>query len=106
LNHSLEGGNKTLRELQLNEFMARGEDLVVYPVFSPTCEICEFWQGKILSISGTTKGYPSVAEAEVDGFNHPNCRHNGTATIYIPEIFGEPDADGRVQHAGREVEQK
>ena len=42
---------------------------------SPPPDPCWRWYGKIVSISGKTKGYPSVAEARDDGMFHPNCIH-------------------------------
>lgn len=38
-------------------------------------DVCGEWEGEILSISGETPGYKTVAEAEADGLFHPNCRH-------------------------------
>jgi len=43
---------------------------------------CLPWEGKILSVSGTSKKYPSLAEAEATGLHHPNCIH--TESVYIP----------------------
>jgi len=84
---------------KMNEFVEHGEDLVVVADFSPTCPQCKPWGGKILSISGATKEYngraiPSYAESEEAGLWHPQCRHS--YSLYIPEVWGEPDEDGRV----------
>jgi hypothetical protein len=43
---------------------------------------CIKWEGEILSLTGATKGYPTMAEAEADGLHHPNCIH--TESVYIP----------------------
>ena len=34
---------------------------------------CSRWAGKILSMTGKTKGYPTYADALADGMFHPNC---------------------------------
>lgn len=40
------------------------------------CPICEAWQGVVVSISGTTSGYPALSEAESAGVFHPRCMHD------------------------------
>ena len=58
----------------------------------------------VLSLSGTSAGHGTMAEAEAAGLYHPNCRHS--ESIYFPEIWGEPNEEGRVKHAtktGREA---
>lgn len=52
-----------------------GGDLVRVSEHSDTCPKCEPWQGKILSLSGSTKGYPTLDEAISAGLFHPNCSH-------------------------------
>jgi hypothetical protein len=66
------------------EFLAHGEDLVIVSEHYPTCEKCVMWGGKILSLTGSTPGYPTLAEAEAEGLFHPRCRH--TASLYTPEM--------------------
>lgn len=37
---------------------------------------CAKWEGKVISITGSTEGYPSFADTYVSGdIWHPNCRH-------------------------------
>ncbi|MDR2528334.1 MAG: phage minor capsid protein [Synergistaceae bacterium] len=81
---------------KMNEFLEYGEDLVVVSDFSPTCPLCAPWGGAVLSISGATKEYPAVSEAEEAGLFHPRCLHS--FALYSPEVWGKPDADGRVSH--------
>jgi hypothetical protein len=45
------------------------------------CELCQPWQGKILSITGKTKGYPTLEEAKAAGLFHPRCRHAYSLSI-------------------------
>lgn len=44
-------------------------------------DVCGSWEGKILSLTGATPGYDTVADAEADGLFHPNCRHAINALI-------------------------
>lgn len=69
---------------QFNEFAAYGEDLVEVSSHPLSCPKCEPFQGRILSISGNTPGYTSVAAAKAAGLWHPNCRHS--AALYVPGI--------------------
>jgi hypothetical protein len=52
-----------------------GHDLIKVSTHSGTCEKCAPWQGKILSLSGRSKEYPSLQEAKDAGLFHPRCRH-------------------------------
>jgi len=36
---------------------------------------CDDWAGKIISMTGATKGYPTYADAIAAGVFHPNCVH-------------------------------
>lgn len=52
-----------------------GHDLVKIIDHDRECPLCRPWEGKVLSITGKTKGYPTVATAESAGYGHPNCSH-------------------------------
>jgi len=58
----------------VNRLIENGYDLVQVSAHGAT-DVCESWEGKILSATGQTKGYPTVADAESDGLFHPNCKH-------------------------------
>jgi len=58
-----------------NRLVEQGHDLVKVSTHRGACELCQPWQGKILSITGKTKGYPTLEEAKAAGLFHPNCRH-------------------------------
>jgi hypothetical protein len=60
-----------------------GRDLVVVSSHGG-CPICRPWEGRILSISGVSKQYPSLADAQSAGLFHPNCSHSITG--YIPGL--------------------
>lgn len=66
-----------------NRLRERGHDLVQVSDHGGACEKCAPWEGEILSISGESSEYPSVAEAEADGLFHPNCVH-----VLVPWIPG------------------
>lgn len=59
----------------INRMVEYDYDLVQVSDHAGECQMCSPWEGRILSISGKTKGYPTVAEAESVGLFHPNCRH-------------------------------
>lgn len=62
-------------EAKGREFLDHGEDLVIISSHPGTCEKCAPWEHKVLSLSGHTKGYPTLGEAETAGLFHPRCRH-------------------------------
>jgi len=64
-------------------------DLVKMSSHSTSCPICAMYQGRVYSITGKTKGYPSLSVINNGnvvqyGTVHPNCRHR--FTIYIKEF--------------------
>jgi hypothetical protein len=60
----------------LDRFQSFGMDLVIVSDAPAECSLCRPWEGKVLSITGRTPGYPTMAEARAAGLWHPNCRHN------------------------------
>lgn len=58
---------------------ANGFDLVIVSDAPRECERCRPWEGKVLSITGKTPGYPTVAEARDAGLFHCTCRHTESA---------------------------
>lgn len=68
--------------------MERGHDLVQISTHSNPSPMCQPWSGKIVSISGTSKDYPSLQEALFKGKYQKGggifwrwCRHS--LTVYI-----------------------
>ncbi len=59
----------------LDRFQAAGRDLVIVSDAPQECPACRPWEGRVLSISGQTQGYPTVGEATSSGLFHANCRH-------------------------------
>ena len=69
----------TSREVQNtaveNRMAELGEDLVKISTHSGACPLCQPWEGKVLSLSGKTGGYPTLDEAKAAGLFHPRCVH-------------------------------
>ena len=60
----------------VNQILHRGGDLAYITEYSGCrCEICQEWEGKIVSISGKDERYPSLEDAYAEGMFHPNCKH-------------------------------
>ncbi|MDE6142034.1 MAG: phage minor capsid protein [Bacilli bacterium] len=81
-----------------------GNDLVrVYHIgISPECPLCAPFTGKVLSISGNTRGYMSVNEASQSGhlFSY-NCDHDVMALELAPEI---KEGDNKIALTDKNVE--
>lgn len=59
---------------------ATGSDLVrVSSGGDPDCRLCFPWEGRILSLTGKTEGFPTYEEAREAGLFHPNCVHTPEA---------------------------
>lgn len=58
-----------------NKMVQYGYDLVQVTASGSDHPACRKWEGKILSVSGQTPGYPTLADAQNDGLFHPNCVH-------------------------------
>ncbi len=71
----------TVRETMVtatsNRLLEHGHDLAQFTSggSSRTCEKCRKWAGKVVSLTGKTPGYPTLAEARADGMLHPSCTH-------------------------------
>ena len=77
------------REAHMQRVQENGRDLVVVSSHAESCEICDPWEGQVLSISGDDDRYPSVDEAVSEGLHHPNCGHHLTA--YIEGLTEPPE---------------
>ena len=58
-----------------NRLVEQGHDLIKVSTHRGACELCRPFEGKILSITGKTPGYPTLEEAKSGGLFHCNCRH-------------------------------
>jgi hypothetical protein len=73
----------------MNRIVENGYDLVQVSAHGAT-DVCGQWEGKILSATGETKGYPTVADAEAGGLFHPNCKH--AINVLIPSLSRKTSA--------------
>ena len=68
---------------------ATGSDLVrVSSGGDPDCRLCFPWEGRILSLTGKTRGFPTYEEAREAGCFHPNCVHT---LEYVDELLDEDE---------------
>lgn len=76
-----------------NRLVEQGHDLVKVSTHRGACELCQPWQGKILSITGKTEGYPTLEEAKAAGLFHPRCRHAYGLHIDLDKEIEELEAE-------------
>lgn len=67
-----------------NRMLGMGYDLVQVTNHRSEHPECAFWEGKILSLSGKTEGYPTLQQAISAGLFHPNCKH--AINAFHPEL--------------------
>lgn len=60
-----------VRAIQYGVDLVRIKHLNIHP----TCQLCEPFENKILSINGDESDYMTIEEAESYGLFHPNCDH-------------------------------
>lgn len=78
-----------------NRIAENGFDLVEVSYDGHPCELCQPWEGKILSYSGQTPGYPTYNDALEAGLFHPNCKH--AINVLSPDLAAQTSAyDSRV----------
>jgi len=59
----------------MDTMVENGLDLVIVSEDGSPCELCQPWEGEILSISGNDPRYQSVDDCEAAGWGHPGCLH-------------------------------
>lgn len=73
-----------------NRMVENGYDLVQVSDHGSDHVACAVWEGKILSLTGETPGYPTIADAESEGLFHPNCKH--AINVLIPSLANKTNA--------------
>lgn len=68
----------------IDSLQANGRDLVIVSDSPEECPLCRPWEGKVLSLSGRDRRYPSMADARSGGLFHPNCTHR--TGLYTPGL--------------------
>lgn len=59
-----------------NTVIQEGYDLVQVSDHFGECALCRPYENEVLSLTGRTKGYTTLAEAKANGLQHANCRHS------------------------------
>lgn len=75
-----------------DRLVSYGVDTIMVSDAPEECRVCRPWEGRVLSLSGSTSGRLSdgvtiagtLAEARSAGLYHPGCRHSHS--IYIPGV--------------------
>lgn len=78
---------RATREGYTDAMMEFGYDLAQISDHYGACPICEAWQGVVISITGNTPGYETLADAEAAGVFHPRCMHD--YSVYYEGISPE-----------------
>lgn len=68
------------REGVMNTAQEFGFDLAIITTHGSDHPECAAWEGKTISLSGKTEGYPSLDDATEGGLFHVGCRHGYTIT--------------------------
>lgn len=76
-------------QAHVDQLRAAGHDLVMVSDAPWECPLCRPWETRVLSISGSTAGYPTLGEARAAGFQHPSCRHS--ISLWQPGISRPPE---------------
>ncbi len=86
-----------------NRLTEQGHDLVEVSSHRGACPLCLPWEGQILSLTGKTKGYPTLAEAEAEGLFHPNCRHTYGLYIDLEKETGKLETEDETAQTIQEI---
>ena len=76
-----------------NRLIEHGYDLVQVSKHYRPCDKCAPWEGRILSLTGRTPGYPTLEEAKVAGLFHPHCRHTYSLHIDLDAEIADLEAE-------------
>jgi len=90
-----------MRQAYINTLVNEGHDLVKVSTHGAKDE-CSRWEGKILSLTGYIKDYPTYDDAKATGeIFHPRCRHRLLA--YHPRIEEVVEHYEKSKSAGDEI---
>jgi hypothetical protein len=64
---------RVARESYTDALVDEGFDLATIEGGGNPCPVCEAWRGRVISLTGKTPDYPTLADAEAAGVFHPNC---------------------------------
>lgn len=89
----------------LDRYQRAGRDLVIVSDAPGECRLCRPWEGRVLSITGHTPGYPTVGAATAGGLFHASCRHS--LSLFTPGLTrpmgrtADPEGDAARQEQRR-----
>lgn len=85
------------RAQQVKTLVENGRDLArISAESSDSCDACSTWGGRIISLTGATKGYPKLSDAKAAGVFHPNCTHR-LEVVTQAEIDDEKESEKQSQ---------
>lgn len=90
------------RQASMSRLQEYGMDLVQISQHFPCSTICQPWQARVYSISGTDSKYPPLQQAIDGGLYHSNCRHYQAG--YVPGVSELPDEELTVRKNRKQYE--
>jgi len=76
-----------VKNIVLQQFKDVGDLVEVVGSAECKCDTCSEYLGKILSLTGKTKGFETIDEAKEKGLFHPNCVHYYTVTENVIKVY-------------------
>ncbi len=69
-------------------YLQNGVDVVRVVPNGTVHDVCLYWEGELLSLTGATKGLATVDQARATGLFHPNCAHRYVVATNVeqPEV--------------------
>ena len=95
------------RNAEINTLVGNGCDLarISGDGGGDVCDACQRWEGKVVSLTGATRGFPTLDEAKEDGLFHPNCVHR-IEYLDEDEIEEALEASGQKKSAEEAAEEE
>jgi hypothetical protein len=87
-----------------NRLLEHGYDLVRVSTHLGACEKCAGWQGRVLSLTGQTDGYPTMNQARTAGLYHPRCRHAYGLSLDLGTPGAADEGPGNPSALGQAIE--
>ena len=67
---------RTAVQASLNRYVETGYQLCIVSAHFRACDLCTPYEGRVLSLTGRHPDYESVADAELQGLFHAQCKHD------------------------------
>jgi hypothetical protein len=98
--------SNTAIQTYMNVMADNGHDLVVVSDESAECPMCRPFEGKILSVTGSTPGKTSIDSARSAGLFHPHCRHSISAYTGQARPKDTEDPEGNSRQEGDAADER